>query len=181
MMTKDQVLLEKAYQTVVSNKIPQLVIDSMMEGKPENKSEEEFLKITLERLKGIVWSDRPSTFQLAFNQLAVLHPIYHPWFDTTQEIQGFVKEYKKAVLNKTKLPQEYSFVQQDIDKTYNVDVDEMMKRRPLIMLQKGNRYSIIDGNHRFWGKAAQELRKDENIEYVSVNAFVGRIMGSSLL
>lgn len=146
----------------------------MMEGKPDNKTKEEFLRITQERLKGITWTG-PKEVYVMFDKLAVLHPIYHPWFDSSQEIQGFVQEYKKAVLGGTKLPQKYSFVQQDIDKKYDIDVDVMMKKRPLIILQKGNYYSIIDGSHRFWGKVAQELKKDELIKYIQVNAYIGEM------
>ena len=155
--------------------IPKLVIDSMMEGKPDHIDKTVYYNRTLERLKGINWSPTPQIINIELANLAVLHDVYHPWFNTDQEIQQFVECFKKFVLNGTPLPENFKVFEQDVNKKYDVLVDDMIAKRPLIVLQKENKYSIIDGSHRFWGKVAQELKKDANLKDVQINAYVGKI------
>ena len=154
--------------------IPQLVIDSMMEGRPEWISKADFLKQTLERLKGIVWSG-PVKVTIPLSSLARLHPVYHAWFETTEETQRFVKAFKDAILTGSRLPTKFDFVQKDIDKKYDIHVDAAIEKRPLIVLRKGNQYSVIDGSHRFWGKLAHDLQTNPNTQAVNVKAYIGDI------
>ena len=44
------ILIERVLKSV----IPQLVIDSMMEGRPDQISQDDYLATTLERLEGII-------------------------------------------------------------------------------------------------------------------------------
>jgi hypothetical protein len=162
------ILIERVLKSV----IPQLVIDSMMEGRPDQISEDDFLKTTLERLEGIIWSG-PVETTIPLKSLAVIHPIYHPWFESTQEIQQFVDVYKNAIITGSKLPAKYNFVQKDIDNKYDTHVDQAIENRPLIVLKRDKQYSIIDGSHRFWGKVAYDLQKNPNIQAVDVKAYIG--------
>jgi hypothetical protein len=161
-------------ESILHSSVPQLVIDSMMEGRPSQISEEDFLKTTLKRLKGIVWSG-PIKTTIPLKSLAVLHPIYHPWFDFTEETQQFVSAFKNAVITGSKLPAKFDFVQKDIDKKYDIHVDQAIEKRPLIVLRKNKQYSIIDGSHRFWGKVAHELQNNSKVQSVEVKAYIGTI------
>jgi hypothetical protein len=173
MKNEDQISLDENYQQI-RDRIPQLAISSMMEGRPDHIDRQTYLKITLDNLSGIKWQGAIK-IELPLDKLAVLHSIYKPWFETTDEIQKFIPSFKATVLEGTPLPQEFSFLQLDINKNYVCDVDLMMDKRPLIVLRSQDLYSIIDGNHRFWGKVAKELKLNNNIQSVTVIAYVGDI------
>jgi hypothetical protein len=173
-MSKFDRLVSLILEDIQGNNIPQLVIDSMMEGRPDHISKEDYFKTTIGRLKGIKWSN-PSKVDIPLKSLAVIHHIYHPWFESTEEIQRFVKAYTAAVLTNKPLPQEFSSFQGDIDKKYDTHVDDVINKRPLIVLRKNNQYSIIDGSHRFWGKVSHELKINPKLQAVSVMCYIGDI------